>query len=183
MLGLSVGLITGIAVSLVYGFLLGVLAALTLALALSLLVLVRDAGWRDDEVRSVPNQGIWRSARNALLISAGVGLSSGAAIGLVLGVIVGVSLGIVFGIAFGGGVSLFMWLFFGGETYLKHFLLRAMLSRGGVIPWAFPRVLELAVNRVLLRQLGGGYIFVHRLLLEYFAKDMQAPVSDFTQDY
>jgi hypothetical protein len=32
-----------------------------------------------------------------------------------------------------------------------------------------PRFLDYAAERILLRKVGGGYIFVHRLLLEYFA--------------
>jgi hypothetical protein len=31
------------------------------------------------------------------------------------------------------------------------------------------RFLDHAAERILLRKVGGGYIFVHRMLLEYFA--------------
>jgi hypothetical protein len=31
------------------------------------------------------------------------------------------------------------------------------------------RFLDYAAERVFLRKVGGGYIFVHRLLLDYFA--------------
>jgi hypothetical protein len=37
------------------------------------------------------------------------------------------------------------------------------------IPWRYSRFLDYAAERILLRKVGGGYIFVHRLLLEYFA--------------
>ena len=37
------------------------------------------------------------------------------------------------------------------------------------MPWNYPRFLDYATERILLRKVGGGYIFVHRLLLEYFA--------------
>jgi hypothetical protein len=37
------------------------------------------------------------------------------------------------------------------------------------MPWNYPRFLDYAAERILLRKVGGGYIFVHRLLLEYFA--------------
>jgi hypothetical protein len=33
----------------------------------------------------------------------------------------------------------------------------------------YPPFLDYAAERILLRKAGGGYIFVHRLLLEYFA--------------
>jgi len=37
------------------------------------------------------------------------------------------------------------------------------------MPWNYPRFLDYAAKRILLRKVGGGYMFVHRLLLEYFA--------------
>lgn len=33
----------------------------------------------------------------------------------------------------------------------------------------YPPCLDYATERILLRKVGGGYIFVHRLLMEYFA--------------
>ncbi len=43
-----------------------------------------------------------------------------------------------------------------------------------------PRFIDYAAECILLRKVGGGYIFVHRLLLEYFASldttaDQSAP--------
>ena len=35
--------------------------------------------------------------------------------------------------------------------------------------WRYPRFLEYAHQRILLRRVGGGYMFVHKLLLDYFA--------------
>ncbi len=37
------------------------------------------------------------------------------------------------------------------------------------MPWRYARFLDYAAERLFLRKVGGGYIFVHRLLLEYFA--------------
>ncbi|HYU75307.1 MAG TPA: hypothetical protein VEL31_21780 [Ktedonobacteraceae bacterium] len=36
----------------------------------------------------------------------------------------------------------------------------------------------LATERILLRKVGGGYIFIHRLLLDYFASLDNASNSD-----
>jgi hypothetical protein len=36
-------------------------------------------------------------------------------------------------------------------------------------PLNLVRFLDHAISRILLRKVGGGYIFVHRMLLEYFA--------------
>jgi hypothetical protein len=37
------------------------------------------------------------------------------------------------------------------------------------VPWNYIRFLDYAAERVFLRKVGGGYIFTHRLLMEYFA--------------
>jgi len=39
----------------------------------------------------------------------------------------------------------------------------------GYAPWRYARFLDDATDRIFLRKVGRGYIFVHRLLLEYFA--------------
>ncbi len=40
---------------------------------------------------------------------------------------------------------------------------------GGHTPPDYARFLDYATERIFLRKVGGEYIFVHRLLLEYFA--------------
>jgi hypothetical protein len=37
------------------------------------------------------------------------------------------------------------------------------------VPWNYARFLDYAAEHILLRKVGGGYIFTHRLLLEHFA--------------
>ena len=44
-----------------------------------------------------------------------------------------------------------------------------MLVRNGSIPWNYVKFLDYAAERILLRKVGGGYTFIHRMLLEYFA--------------
>jgi len=44
-----------------------------------------------------------------------------------------------------------------------------MLRLNGSAPLNYARFLDCAAERIFLRKVGGGYIFVHRLLLEYFA--------------
>ena len=36
-------------------------------------------------------------------------------------------------------------------------------------PWNYPAFLDYAAERVFLRKVGGGYMFIHRMLLEHFA--------------
>jgi hypothetical protein len=57
----------------------------------------------------------------------------------------------------------------GGLAGLRHFLLRALLARTNLFPWRSIRFLDDAARRILLYKDGGGYRFIHRLLLDYFA--------------
>jgi hypothetical protein len=45
-----------------------------------------------------------------------------------------------------------------------------MLHEKGSIPWNYARFLDYATDRIFLQKVGGGYIFVHRMLLEHFAR-------------
>ncbi len=57
----------------------------------------------------------------------------------------------------------------GGAAYVQHFVLRFLLWVARAVPFNYARFLDYAAERIFLRKVGGGYIFVHRLLLEYFA--------------
>jgi hypothetical protein len=52
---------------------------------------------------------------------------------------------------------------------IRHFALRSLLSCYGYLPFNLVPFLEYAKDRLLLRHVGGAYIFVHRTLMEYFA--------------
>jgi hypothetical protein len=116
-----------------------------------------------------PNQGIWRSAYYALLTGLGAGLVSAAGIGLLTGLILGPLFGVAFGPPFGVAIELFASLFFGGEPCIQHLLLRLIFYGADYIPWNYAHFLDYAAERIFLYKMGGGYIFVHRLLLKYFA--------------
>jgi len=60
-------------------------------------------------------------------------------------------------------------LSFGLVALLPHFVLRFWLWRAGSLPWNVVAFLDEAAERLLLHKVGGGYIFVHRLLFDYFA--------------
>jgi hypothetical protein len=52
-----------------------------------------------------------------------------------------------------------------------------LLWRNGSIPRNYARFLDYAAERILLRKAGGGYIFIHRLLLDYFSS-LGTPYSE-----
>jgi hypothetical protein len=63
----------------------------------------------------------------------------------------------------------FIGLGSGGTAFIQHFTLRLILHRTGQLPWHLVPFLNYCVDRIFLRRVGGGYIFIHRYLLEYFA--------------
>lgn len=73
---------------------------------------------------------------------------------------------LIFGIPMTWG---YMVAFCGGYPALQHILLRILLQREYGIPQNLAKFLDHAASLVLLRKVGGGYIFIHRYLLEYFA--------------
>ncbi len=89
---------------------------------------------------------------------------------MVIGVINGLALGL-FGV-------LLLGLQRGLLAVVKHFILRIWLWRTRVFPLNAPRFLDDARARILLRRIGGGYSFTHRLLLDHFADlDMVTPLA------
>src|SRR5262249_2670828 len=66
------------------------------------------------------------------------------------------------------GASVFA-LRWGGGAYLRHRVLVWMLAFSGCAPRDYVAFLEYAARLILLQRRGGGYEFVHRVLLEYFA--------------
>jgi NACHT domain/Domain of unknown function (DUF4062) len=65
-------------------------------------------------------------------------------------------------------------LWYGGAV-LRHFTLRFILYRQGCIPKDFVRFLDYSTNLIFLRKVGGGYVFIHRLVMEHFASLKNTP--------
>jgi hypothetical protein len=80
------------------------------------------------------------------------------------------NLGLLFGL--GGALA------FGGYTCLSHLALRLVLARNGSLPLLLVPFLDYCVERIFLRRVGGGYIFIHRMLMEHFASLHGKPVDD-----
>lgn len=130
------------------------------------------------KVKILPNQGIFQSGRNALIWGGILG-SLGFAIATTFTAPVnGLNAGLKFGLAGGLFAILGTSFLYGGATCLKHFILRCLLYHYGYIPWNYAKFLDHAARLIFLRKVGGGYIFIHRLLLEHFAAiDMSDPQS------
>jgi hypothetical protein len=117
---------------------------------------------------SFPNEGIKRSVLNAAIRGLLFGLSLALLFGLLfelLGWFSGLKDGLLFGLPLG----LLFGLRFGGRTCPHYFALRLVLWHNNFAPLHYVRFLDSAATRIFLRKIGGGYVFVHRMLLEYFA--------------
>lgn len=61
------------------------------------------------------------------------------------------------------------WAIFGGWGVTSHVIIRNLLEQSHNIPRNMADFLDYTSSLILLRKVGGGYIFIHRYLLEYFA--------------
>ena len=172
LIGLSVGLTAWLSVgpshALSYGLSYGLSFGLVSWLLLGLFLGV-SSETIEHQQRTIPNQGVSRSLSNGLVL----GLVSTAIIGLIAFLSEALSFGLSYGLSVGlsGGLSmgLFVGLFNGGWTYLQHYTLRFLLWREGSIPWKLPQLLDEAARHILLHKIGGGYVFLHSLFLDYIA--------------
>jgi hypothetical protein len=113
------------------------------------------------DLKTQPNQGIKRSATNALVI----GLVSGLYFGLPVTFLFGSSAGLFMGL-YGGLIG---GLVGGGTACMHHFTLRLILYQNNYIPWNYARFLDYARDLQFIQQIGGRYRFMHDSLRDHFA--------------
>jgi hypothetical protein len=70
---------------------------------------------------------------------------------------------------------LLMWAMSGGLTILRHYVIRWLLARARRFPWRAQAFLDDTTARILLQRVGGGYRFMHRRLLDFFADAQSVP--------
>jgi hypothetical protein len=126
---------------------------------------VQIADLRDEaekEPTTIPNELIWRAVRRATWIF----LGSYGLLGLGYGITFGILWGILCGLL---GAFIITAASRPGDIVMRHVLIRLMLYQDGIIPLNVAHFLNYCTRLILLRKIGGGYIFIHRYLLEYFA--------------
>lgn len=206
--GLTIGVIIGIiaagiispsfavSAAVMYGVIIGVAAIVALGFERSETV----------EARTRPNEGMWDTLVNVVAYGVIIGIVFALVSGMVLfgsGAILALSpqvfppvvaefLGqmlshdmttiilVGFGLGFGSGLG-FAAAFGGLDILVRHISLRAVLSRAGYIPSSYAHFLDFCAEHVLLRKVGGGYIFPHRMMLEYFAEQYRLDDGDGTE--
>ena len=116
------------------------------------------------EQKTRPNQGIRLAMRNAVFVGGGMGSVLGIffylfrgpyQVGTPFAIFMGLMTMVALGLSNATGV-------------IEHYLLRLLLYFSRQVPLKLADFLEHAAGLILLRQVGGGYIFVHRILKRYF---------------
>ena len=131
----------------------GVLAGLGSGL---LQVLTADA----PQARIVANQGTYNSTVTAIMVTILLA-PLGGLLGWCLTGIVGL-------LTLGPSIGLSAGLLTGGLFSIKHFTLRLLVWGFGGGPLRYGVFLNESTARLLLYRVGGGHIFAHRMLLDYF---------------
>ena len=187
--GLSTGLSLGLSVGLSYWLLLGLFQGVPSATIEDQRRVVPNQGIRGSALNGLV-LGLLSTVTVGLLSWLSYGLNYGLSYGLSYwlsaglsyglsyywlsywlsaGLSYGLSYGLPAGLLAGVLVGLLVGLFKGGLASFRHYVLRFLLWCTGSAPWRYAQFLDDAAERVLLRKVGGGYIFIHRLLLDYFA--------------
>lgn len=177
LVGLAEGLRINFASNMVGAAITGAILALAFAL---------EPGEQPSKVH--PNAGVRRSFYYATGLAILIGLPVGLLFGLVINPYVTRPLTTVIEhnsdprLVVGVGVGLFvataLFLIYGGFTVIMHWVLRLWMSWTTPLPLRLVRTLDRFVELDLMRRVGGGYVFLHRTLLDYFAEDATAPSSD-----
>jgi hypothetical protein len=168
--GLLFGLALGLLSGLLFGLLFGLVAALSIGFSGKPLI---------ERLMLSPNEGMRRSLKNGLV----GGLVSGLLIGLIIGLanalinelFEGLFLGLFLELIVALIVAPVSGLFTGLGAVTQHYTLRFLLRLTHTFPWKVQQLLDDAVICILLRRVGGGYSFVHRLLLDHLAGTEMTP--------
>ena len=176
-----IGVLIGGAISGLYFFALrfflfaGLVLGLVVSLVIGLAIIIHS--WKTKlDFRLEPNQGIWQSRNNAVVITS-LCLIAWLLIG-VLGYFVSHFLNPEVTISNVSRVlvstlpaTCWIGIYFGGGfACIQHFLIRLILCLDGSIPWNYARFLDYCTERLLLQRVGGRYRFIHKSLQEHFAR-------------
>lgn len=128
-------------------------------------------GFNDVPIRFTPNQGVWSTMRTSSKLTIILTVLT------FLGILwISVWLNVPFinatflAIAVSLGIIAYAtWTTFGGIGVARHWMLRQTLTHNDYLPANLAQFLDYAASLILMRKVGGGYIFIHRYVLEYFA--------------
>lgn len=121
------------------------------------------------DVSLSPNQGIKKSAINFMIFGIPAVILMSIIYVYIQNIEV-ISSNPVLAYLIGLAISIGLAFDYGGKACLQHFVLRLFLCITGSIPWNYAKFLDWASDKLFLQKVGGGYIFIHRSLMEHFAE-------------
>ncbi len=187
------GLIAALTLGLAFGLFVNPLGGLFLGIAFGLFVGL-TLGMEEIASPSAPpqyfymgpNQPIWQSGRSGLILRLLFGLLFGLLFNLILVFVLALGLNfelglwlvytsaimLVAGVIGGSVLGWIKGVDYGENAFIRHWSLRFTLWRYGYTPapWKCVKFLDYAAQRILLRRVGGGWIFIHRLIMEHIAQ-------------
>lgn len=162
-MGLLIGQKNGLAGGLYFGVVVGLQVVVLSGIILKLTTLEQSYP------NTKSNYGIYRLIHNGLIGGMFFGLTIGLVGVIIFGLMYGMSPGLSYGLS---GILLFgpfFGLFLGWDNVLRHYALRFILFLDNSMPLRYVRFLDACANRILLRKVGGGYMFIHRTFQEHIA--------------
>ncbi len=170
----AVGAGDALVAGLVHGLLFGLVVGVTCGIALGF-----KAGLANGpiSVRPRPFASMWRSVWSGVAAGA-LGCAAAGSRFFVSGLPEGVGTATVRAIAWGMGAGV-LGAFAGGfSAVTQYWLARTLIWTHGLSPLRLHRWLEYSVRLRLLYRSNGGYVFIHRMLLDCMAEDAHPPKQD-----
>ena len=162
--------IIGLTEGLIYALINGLVVGLTEGLEKGL---VR----REIERKTSPNQGIFNSLKNMVIVFSTISILMTLSCIITTQVIKQYVDSIEVQNVWNDGliivvllISILMSVYTTGMPAIQHFILRLGLWLSNYIPWNYARFLDYASELLLIKKVGGGYVFYHRMLMEHFAQ-------------
>ncbi len=139
-----------------------------------------DFLYADKNKNFKPNEGTWLSFKNAIILGL-IGCLVATMISFsfigILTLLYKLNLSNYLLISFFSPLMIYLFLFLGfggfllsGFFSIQHFIIRCILYINKYSPWNYSRFLDFTTKYLITQKVGGGYIFVHRMLMEHFAK-------------
>ncbi|MBW4541647.1 MAG: NACHT domain-containing protein [Myxacorys chilensis ATA2-1-KO14] len=166
------GMISALIAGLTNGLNSGLYITFIIFLIIGLGTVLEPVSKTEIETRLYPNQGIFTSFSNTLILLS---------ISLLVSILAYIALFLLLNHTLTKEEiqSFISLLFFflalasftmgGGLASVQHFSLRLVLFLSRAIPWNYARFLNYSTERMFLQRIGGRYRFIHKLLQDHFA--------------
>jgi len=154
------------ALSLVGGLFFGLGIGLSIGLVVGLTAGLEN---RPVDQTTYPGQKIVFSIWNFFFVFTVIELIGGLIVLSILNLVGGLTTGLIVILVAVLIIGLSVGINFGGIPVFNHYSLRLLIYTSNHLPRHLVPFLDYCVDLIFLRRVGGGYIFVHRLLMEHFA--------------